>query len=95
MCLFGFIFQLLPLFPLFQGEEIRDPVFPFPAGLCQPGDKDPSPCRDELQGHSWDTAMAQNSSWTGKIPAGNAPWLRSGAEAEFSSPCPRGREQEV
>lgn len=95
-CLSGFLFQLLPLFPLFQGEENRDV---FTAGLCQPGDTDPSlssltlqrGAPGTLQGHS----LLRIPPGTGKIPAGNAPGLRSGADAEFSSPAPRGKEQEL
>lgn len=41
------------------------------------------------------TATARIPPGIGKIPAGNAPGLGSVADAEFSSPNPKGREQKV
>lgn len=41
------------------------------------------------------TLTAQNSSWDWENSCWNALGLRSGADAEFSSPAPRGKEQEL
>lgn len=92
MCLFGFIFQLLSLFPLFQGEENKD-VFTFPAGLCQPGDRNPS--LNSSKDTPGTLSLLRIPPGIGKIPAGNGPGLRSGVDTEFSCPVPRGRRQKV